>query len=106
MIPRLFRAGDKVRVLASPHDDWAGTATVTANQASNNPLVSFAKDNPTPCTYRTGFWGVERAHRLEGPHLAAVPVGYPAQHRARPEGLRHDRPRHLLEEALDKENGP
>ncbi len=55
MSRRIFQAGDRVRVLASAHDGWAGTATVTVSQSCDDPIVEFKKDDPAPGTCRNCF---------------------------------------------------
>jgi hypothetical protein len=54
MSRRLFRVGDRVRVRATVLDDWFGTATVSADQMRDDPIVDFKKDDPASGTYGTG----------------------------------------------------
>ena len=55
MSSRLFRSGDRVRLLVPTESGWIGVGTVVRDQASDDYIVDFLKDGPVDADERVGF---------------------------------------------------
>ncbi len=55
MTRRLYRRGDRVRILVPTLSGWLGTATVTEDQEPHDPIVDFVKDDAPLGEWCTGY---------------------------------------------------
>ena len=55
MPKRLFRAGDRVRLLVPTESGWIGVGTVVRDQEPGDYIVDFLKDGPVDADERVGF---------------------------------------------------